>query len=392
MSRALRARERALPSPGKAASAVVALCLGVLALAIPAIPSQGAGQIGAANVVVNNVYGNSLNRRLKSGEGVESEQKIRTGVESATNILFTDETTLSLGERSEVVLDHMVYDPNTNAVGGVVKFVKGALRFVSSSSADRDLMFETKFSQIGLRGTSFDVYATSRATEIDVHEGQVQVVSRSGTQIVDPGQVLRVSDAQGAAFEAQPSAEMSQAVSKMLALTTVGAADVKASELAAAVAGKDAENLLYLDLAQGRVVIEMRPDLAPVHVARIKELVRQGFYDGLRFHNVVAGFVAETGDPTGAGDGGSGKTLKAELSDVPLRRGVVGMIHARNAPDTADSQFFILLGPAPHLDGKYTVWGRVIHGMRFADLLSRGSPPRNPDKVRSLRVAADVKD
>ena len=151
-------------------------------------------------------------------------------------------------------------------------------------------------------------------------------------------------------------------------------------------------NLLYLDLAHGRLVIEMRPDLAPVHVARIKELVRQGFYDGLAFHNVVAGFVAETGDPTGAGDGGSGKTLKAELSDVPFRRGVVGMIHTRNAPDTADSRFFILLGPAPHLDGKYTVWGQVIHGMRFADLLSRGSPPRDPDKIRSLRLAVNVKD
>jgi peptidylprolyl isomerase len=140
------------------------------------------------------------------------------------------------------------------------------------------------------------------------------------------------------------------------------------------------------------VVIEMRSDLAPVHVARVNELVRQGFYDGLTFHNVVAGFVAETGDPTGAGDGGSGKTLKAELSGEPLRRGVVGMIHALNAPDTADSQFFILLGPAPHLGGKYTVWGRVVHGMRFTDLLSRGSPPRDPDKTHSLCVAADVKD
>ena len=359
---------------------------------MPTIPTQGAGQIGAAKLVVNNVYGNSLNRRLKRGEGVQSNQKIRTGVESATNILFMDETTLSLGERSELVLDDLIYDSNRNAVGGVFRFVKGVLRFVSSSATNHNVTFNTKLAQIGLRGTRFDLYATSRTTEIAVHEGQVQVDSQFGTQVVDSGQVFRVSDAQGAAFEAQPSAEMSQAVSKMLALTTEGDAGGATSELAAAVAGKNPEDLLYLDTAHGRLVIEMRPDLAPVHVARIKDLVRQGFYDGLTFHNVVAGFVAETGDPTGTGAGGSGKTLKAELSDVPFRRGVVGMKHARNAPDTADSQFFILLGPAAHLEGKYTVWGRVIYGMQFADLLSRGSPPRNPDKVGALRVAADTKN
>ena len=392
MSRTLRTRRSPLPSPGQTAPAVVALCFFVLALAFSATPIQGAGQIGTAKLVVNNVYGDSLNKRIKRGEGVQSDQKIRTGVESATNIIFMDETTLTLGERSELVLDHLVYDPNRNAVGGVFRFVKGVLRFVSSSSADLELTFKTKFAQIGLRGTRFDVYATARATEMAVHEGQVQVDSQFGTQVVETGQVLRVSDAQGAAFEAQPSAEMSQAVSKMLALTTEGAADAQASELAAAVAGKDPENLLYLDLAHGRLVIELRPDLAPVHVARIKELARQRFYDGLIFHNVVAGFAVETGDPTGTGAGGSGKSLAAELSDVPFLRGVVGMKHARDAPDTADSQFFITLGPAPHLDGKYTVWGRVIHGMRLTDLLSRGSPPRDPDKIHSLRVAADAKD
>jgi cyclophilin family peptidyl-prolyl cis-trans isomerase len=327
----------------------VVLCFTFFALAIPTVPSQGAGRIGATDVVVNNVYGDSLNRRMERGEGVQSGQKVRTGVDSATNIVFADETTLSVGERSELVLDDLVYDPNANGVGGVFNVVKGVLRFVSSAPADRDLTIKTKFVQIGLRGTSFDVYATSRATEIAVHEGQVQVDSRFASQTVDPGQVYRVSDARGAAFEAQPSADMVQAVSKMLALTAVGDGAAPASELAAAVAGKDAENLLYLDFVHGRLVVEMLPDLAPVHVARIKALVRQGFYDGLTFHNVVKGFVAETGDPTGTGAGGSGKMLKAEISDVPLRRGVVGMKHTLNAPDTADSQFFILLGPVPIL-------------------------------------------
>ena len=108
------------------------------------------------------------------------------------------------------------------------------------------------------------------------------------------------------------------------------------------------------------------------------------------FHNVVSGFAAETGDPTGTGRGGSGRNLKAELSGTRFVRGVVGMKRDRNQLDTADSQFFVLLGRARHLDGKYTAWGRVIHGMSLMDRLRRGSPPSNPDRIKSLHVAADV--
>ncbi len=153
------------------------------------------------------------------------------------------------------------------------------------------------------------------------------------------------------------------------------------------------EDTLYLDLEAGRVTIEMRPDLAPNHVARIKELVREGFYDGVKFHRVIEGFMAQTGDPTGTGSGGSGKKLKAEFSKEPHLRGTVSMARAQN-PDSADSQFFIVFQPASHLDGQYTVWGRVVDGMEHVDALKRGSGGggvvSDPDIVVRARIAADV--
>ncbi|MEI8394046.1 MAG: peptidylprolyl isomerase [Rhodospirillaceae bacterium] len=157
----------------------------------------------------------------------------------------------------------------------------------------------------------------------------------------------------------------------------------------------DPENTLYLDLKDGRVVIELRPDLAPNHVARIKELVRNGFYDGLLFHRVIEGFMAQTGDPQGDGTGGSGKKLKAEFSKEPHVRGTASMARAQN-PDSADSQFFICFAPAPFLNGQYTVWGKVTSGMEFVDAIKKGSQMRNgsvtdPDRIIKIQVAADAK-
>jgi peptidylprolyl isomerase len=149
------------------------------------------------------------------------------------------------------------------------------------------------------------------------------------------------------------------------------------------------ENTLVLETTQGSVVIELRPDLAPNHVARIKELALQGFYDGSTFHRVIDGFMAQTGDPTGTGRGGSGKNLKAEFSNAPHERGTVSMARA-NHPDSADSQFFICFDDARFLDGKYTVWGRVIEGMENIDKVKRGEPVKDPDKIISMRVGTAV--
>ena len=149
------------------------------------------------------------------------------------------------------------------------------------------------------------------------------------------------------------------------------------------------EDILILDTTRGPVKIAMRPDLAPGHCARIKELARKGFYDGVVFHRVIEGFMAQTGDPTGSGMGGSGQKLKAEFSKEPHARGVVSMARAQS-PDSGDSQFFICFDDANFLDGKYTVWGRVIEGMENVDKITRGEPPAKPDKIVSMKVAADA--
>lgn len=158
----------------------------------------------------------------------------------------------------------------------------------------------------------------------------------------------------------------------------------------------DRENTLFLDLKDGRVVIELRPDLAPNHVARIKELVREGYYDGLKFHRVIDGFMAQTGCPQGTGTSGSGQKLKAEFSRERHVRGTCSMARAAS-PDSADSQFFIMFAPSPHLDGKYSVWGQVVDGMDFVDNIKKGSSLANgavkdPDVIVRLQVATDVEE
>jgi peptidylprolyl isomerase len=154
--------------------------------------------------------------------------------------------------------------------------------------------------------------------------------------------------------------------------------------------GLDPENTLYMDLPQGRVVIKLRPDLAPKHVARVKELTREGFYDGIVFHRVIDGFMAQSGDPTGTGTGGSDKPdLMAEFTDTPYVRGVIGAARTSD-PNSANSQFFIMFDEVPSLNGQYTVWGEVVEGMEFVDQIKRGEPPANPDKIERMQVAADA--
>lgn len=154
------------------------------------------------------------------------------------------------------------------------------------------------------------------------------------------------------------------------------------------------ENTLYLDLEYGRVVIEMKPDLAPQHVARVKELAREGFYDGIVFHRVIDGFMAQTGDPQGDGTGGSGQNIPAEFNDGVHVRGAVSMARAANI-NSADSQWFIVLDETDSLNGQYTYWGQVVSGMEFVDQIRKGDPNNNgsvpyPDRIIQLRVAADV--
>ena len=157
----------------------------------------------------------------------------------------------------------------------------------------------------------------------------------------------------------------------------------------------DPENTLYLDLKDGRVVIELFPRIAPLHVEQIKTLVRRGFYDGTVFHRVIEGFMAQGGDPTGTGTGGSDlEDIRAEFSnEAKFTRGTVGMARSQH-PNSANSQFFIMFEPAPHLNGQYTVWGQVVEGMEHVDAIKRGSggsgSVTDPDKIVKFQVAADA--
>lgn len=153
---------------------------------------------------------------------------------------------------------------------------------------------------------------------------------------------------------------------------------------------KDPENTLIMETTKGTVVIQLFPDVAPGHVARIKELARENFYDGIVFHRVIDGFMAQTGDPTGTGMGGSDKPdLKAEFSNMSHVRGTCSMARSQN-PNSANSQFFICFADSAWLNRQYTVWGQVIEGMDNIDKIKRGEPVRDPDNIVSLRVAADV--
>ena len=172
-------------------------------------------------------------------------------------------------------------------------------------------------------------------------------------------------------------------------------ASVLGGAAARAASAQDLENTLYMDLSYGRVVIQLRPDIAPKTVARIKELARQGFYDGTPFHRVIANFMAQGGDPTGTGRKGSGKRLEAEFSAVKHVRGTVSMARSTDV-NSADSQFFICFAPAPHLDGQYTVFGQVVEGMEFVDRIKKGDPNDNglvsapQDRIVKMQVAADA--
>jgi len=151
----------------------------------------------------------------------------------------------------------------------------------------------------------------------------------------------------------------------------------------------DAENTIQMETSKGSVTIELRPDLAPGHCDRIRELAREGFYDGIIFHRVIDGFMAQVGCPDGTGMGGSDKpNLQAEFNAEPHVRGICSMART-NQPHSANSQFFICFDDARFLDNQYTVWGQVTEGMDVIDQLAKGEPPRNPDSIVSMKVAAD---
>jgi len=362
-------------------------------------------EIGTTVKVVNQVTAKILNRLLKLGDHVVYQETVSTGPKSAVDIRLIDDSTLIMGELSEIKLDSFVYKPNKGIVEGSIEAVSGIFRF-SGSGVKMDVTITTPTATIGVRGTDFDVLTKAEETEVSVNEGVVEVTSALGTQQVAQGQVFRVNSAGQGGLQAAPSAEMKQAVSLMLTMVASsdsGGADqaqkqatkpkaqtaTQTAALKQAVTDKDKDNLLYLELSSGPLVIELRPDLAPNHVRRIKELARQGVYDGLEFAFVRSGYAAETAIPEGRAT--STQTLTAEFSDEPFVAGTVAMSRKEDDPDSAESQFFITLGRTPAFDGKYTVIGKLVQGLENALALKPGRPPKNPDKIISLKVGSDVK-
>ena len=304
---------------------------------------------------------------------------------------------MSIGENSELILDDLVYGRDQNKVTGAFRMMSGAIRF-ASAGVPMDFLIKTPTATIGIRGTQFDVLVKDGSTEVAVVEGMVVVQSQFGIADVRSGQVYQVTTRR-AAFADARSPGMSQAIEFMVTMLADGggvapqAAPYPQKETRV---NKDKENLLVVDLPAGKVYVELLPGLAPVHVRRIKQLVRQQFYDGLAFHFVRQDYVAETGDPSftpggGGGTGGSGTAIAAEFSSTPFTEGMVGMSRLKNDPDSADSRFFFALGPtARTLDGKYTAWGRVVAGMQYLKALKPANRPKAPERMTTVRVVADL--
>ena len=345
--------------------------------------------IGIADLVVNKVYGNSLSSRIKNGQKILANQRIRTGRNSATSISLKDDSIIKIGEIADVYMDNIIFDRTGSSLNGSMEMVTGLLRFTSGKIHRMNLKIQTGNLTIGIRGTQFDLLANRSKTEIQVTQGQVQVSKGGLKTLVSEGQVYLADENTSSGFRKKISKELKQAILKLESLTgkkLTSVNDINSSEEEKRISSNN-RNLLQIYTTKGLITVRMLPSVAEKHVTRIKELVTQKFYDNLIFHSVRKGFAVETGDPTGTGSGGSGEKLLAEISKTPFERGTVAMKRNRNDPNSGDSQFFITLRRAPHLDGKYTIWGKVIEGMGLLEQFQAGNPPSNPERIINIKIA-----
>lgn len=378
---------------------LIATGLALVLLAAAPRPAAAAEDVGTAARVVNQVTTESFGQPVRTGDGLVANETVITKAKSAVDIRLLDQSTVLIGENSHLVLDEMVYARDQNKVQGTFRMLSGAIH-VATAGVPMEFSFKTPFATIGIRGTQFDLLVSKDGTEVKVIEGIVLVQSPFGTANVNPGQVYLVTSRQGA-FQQVQSPQMQQAIQYLLAMIAAPGGSVPTGtsvqqvSLPANLSRYDKDNLLVMEVPAGKVYIELLPDLAPVHVRRIKQLVRQQFYDGLAFHYVRQDYVAETGDPSYApgatAGGGTGTTLPAEFSSEVFDEGAIGMSHKQNDPNSADSRFFIALGPtARSLDGKYTVWGRVVMGLQYLKALKAAKNPKNPERIGTVRVVSDL--
>jgi peptidylprolyl isomerase len=382
---------------------LVPLILMALIMGAGLISPVSAEQVGETETVVGSVFGESINKTLGVGAPIEFRQKVRVGDQSAAGVRFVDDTRLSLSARTSIVIDEFVYDPNRGLVQGSINLTRGFMRFASKRGVG-DVKIVTAIGSIGVRGTVFDTYSAPNVLEVAVHEGVVEVEGKNDSRTVQAGEVLRIDGTGQIKVSGTPSREMTTKAGELAVSFAKAGRKLTAMKLyvrakstrtaskrdKVRLAGRSPDDVLALDLPQGRVLIELLDDLAPRHVERIKALAAEGFYDGLLFFDVKSDFAAITGDPTNTGRGGSGGRLDGEFSKSLFKVGSVGMIRGRDDPNSADSQFFIAYKKLPHLVGKYTKWGQVISGMEHVKALAQGRPPRAPDAVESLRLFSDA--
>lgn len=380
--------------------AIAIVCLGVLSL----LPTRAAfaEEVGAVRVVVLDVYGRGGAERLANRDIVFFNERITTGSESAARIDLIDESVLSMGEDSTLILDSMVYQANQGVVEGAFTLASGLINF-KSSGVTMAFTVRTPVADIGIRGTEFNLLADESRTEVSVVEGVVEVSSAGGTQSVFAGETYAVDGNGSAAIGATPSSDMSAAVQQMTtALEDTSASeapdttpvDEEAEAAIQQVRGEnpdlDLSNILALEMAKGLILIEALPEAAPSHVERVMSLAKSGVYDGATFDFVRPGYAAEIGSATLLEATVSEAPLAQELSDQKFVRGAVGMSRPTGDPDGAIGAFFVALGDAPQLDQAYTVWGRVIYGMDVFDRLAPGRPPETPDAIQRLSPLADL--
>ena len=372
-------------------------------------------RVGNAETISGNVFGKGLGKRLNSGDPIQYFDTVRVGLSSAAALRFVDNTELVMGENSSLLINNLIFNPQPGTAEGVLNMTSGFLRY-SSAGRRSNIIIQTSLAAIGIRGTVFDILASSTHVEVVVHEGKIAVDSNIKKALLRSGEVIKLNKDETFVISKSPSLEIKKAVENVSQILkqskhsfkkfkTYGISNETAKlnrvpkkcskKLSNIVIPKylqkyNKSSLIIMRLNSGDVFIELLGDKAPRHIRRIRNLIRECFYDGLQFFDVKSEFAAITGDPLNTGEGGSGKTLKSEFSKLPFIAGSVGMIRDQKDPDSADSQFFIALKPLPHLTGKYTKWGLVVHGMDKIRKLPTGRPPQKPAYIVALQLLSDA--
>ncbi len=371
-------------------------------------------QIGKAETIAGNVYGKNLNKVLNRGDIIKYLDKVRVGFDSAASLRFVDDTKVTLGENSSLLIDSLIYNPRSRIAEGALNLTSGFLRFASSGKGS-GLSIKTPVAAIGVRGTIFDVLATDTQIEVAVHDGKVIITSKNKTASVRSGQVIKMKLDGSFVISRVPSSSLKKAVWNIknvlkrkdhifesFKIYQINIEELKLEKgninckrkidninIPDHIKNINQTLIVIIKIKTGNIFLRMRPDIAPNHINRIKALIRRCFYDGLQFFDVKSNFAAITGDPLNTGKGGSGIKIKAEFSDAPFITGSVGMIRDQKKPNSADSQFFIALKPLPHLVGKYTNWATVVSGMDKIKELPVGRPPKNPERIITMRLLSD---